>query len=399
MSAGFGWIDFSDEQRDRVNAVIDMLSAGGTVDELGVGTVRDAFADWLFPGVSTIQTRPKYFIILTEIFLNYVKKYIHNEKLPELETYLISEENRIMNVLAKNHQYLEGNGVIGISVAKENGEVARKPSSIYWNGMRVHGLIDTLLSRNEYIRAHDLSEYADEEEMEDNFEHSFGLKGHHFNAIHDEMTMNLTKEEANFLRDHFKDTYHIDKLEHNLLTELLKDKTRETIILNASNFKEAAEVLLELKDLPQETKAILRMALDFDFLFHGAHVRYNMLLHKKAGVKNYQDNWDNWLKELEETRWNIEQLDFNIIFSDVARRVDSRTQRFMKTWQEEILKQPVNEQALDELVYRQEINKKGAKAKLMLKDGEFDSWVGIKGLEYRFNIVKTIITDLQVSYA
>lgn len=399
MSAGFGWIDFSDEQRDRVHAVIDMLSAGGTVDELGVGTIRDSFADWMFPGVSTIQTRPKYFIILTEVFLNYVRKYINNEKLPNLETYLNAEENRIMQLLAKNHQYTEGNGVIGITVAKENGELARKPSSIYWNGIRVHGLIDTQLSKNEYLNAHDLSNFSKEDEMENDFEHNFGLKGHLLNSINDDMNMELTKEQADFLRDQFKDVYHVDKHDNNLLTEILKDKKREEIVLNAANFKEAAEVLLEVEDLPQETKSMIRMALDFNLLLHGAHIRYNMLLHKKAGSKDYQEVWEHWLYELEESRENIEQLDFNTIFSAVAKRVDSKTQRFMKAWQEEVLKQSLNEQVLDDLVYKQEINKKGLKAKLTLKDGEFDAWVGIKGLEYRFNIVKNIITDLQVSYA
>jgi hypothetical protein len=134
-------------------------------------------------------------------------------------------------------------------------------------------------------------------------------------------------------------------------------------------------------------------------LMHGAHIRYNIQLHKKAGSKEYQDSWESWLQDLEGARMNIQQLDFNIIFSEVAKRVDARTQRFMKTWQEEILKQPLNMEVLDNLVYRQEINKKGAKAKLTLKDGEYNSWVGIKGLGYRFNIMKNIVTDLQVSYA
>lgn len=402
MAAGFGWIDFSDEQRDRVHAVINMLHAGGTVDELGVGTIRDALADWMFPGVSTIQTRPKYFIILTEILLNYVRKYLNNEKLPYLESYLTQEENRVMHILAKNYEYQDNHGVIGINVAREKGELARKASVIYWNGLRVHGLIETQLSRSEYVKAFDLSSdnsAQNEDELHENFEHNFGLKGHQLNAIHDEMTMDLTQDQADFLRDQFLDTIHPDKEEHNLLSEILKHKTREDIILHASNFKEAAEVLLEVHDLHPNTKAILRMALDFDLLMHGAHIRYNMLLHKKAGSKDYQENWDSWLHDVEESRQNIENLDFEKVYSEIANRVDTKTQRFMKSWQNQVLQRPINEQQLDDLVYRQEINKKGAKAKLTLKDGEFNSWVGINGLEYRFNIVKNIITDLQVSYA
>jgi len=35
---------------------VDLFREQSTVDELGIGTVRDALADGLFPGISTIQT-------------------------------------------------------------------------------------------------------------------------------------------------------------------------------------------------------------------------------------------------------------------------------------------------------------------------------------------------------
>jgi hypothetical protein len=402
MAAGFGWIDFSEEQRDRVNSVINMLSAGGTVDELGIGTIRDSLADWMFPGVSTIQTRPKYFIIITEIFLNYLSKHFKNEKVPKLETYLTNEENRIMHLLAKNYGYKGGEGVIGVNVARDNGELARKASFIYWNGIRIHGLIDTQLSRNEYAAAFDLiskDNDDNEDDVLDNFDHEIKIKAPKFDIIHQEMNMDLTKSQADFLRDQFKDTQHIDKHENNLLTEIIKDKNREEIIINAANFNEAAEVLLTVSDLPIKTKAIIQMALDFDLLTHGAHIRYNMLLHKKAGSLSFDDNWNNWLEELEESKTNLETFDFNIVFSEIATRVDARTKRFLKSWQEEVLKTPIDYEVLDKMVYRQEINKKGAKAKLTLKDGEYNTWVGVNRLGYRFNIVKNIINDLQVSHA
>ncbi|MEX2417466.1 MAG: DUF6361 family protein [Actinomycetota bacterium] len=34
-----------------------MFREEGSVDEIGVGVIRDAFADMFFPGTSTIQTR------------------------------------------------------------------------------------------------------------------------------------------------------------------------------------------------------------------------------------------------------------------------------------------------------------------------------------------------------
>ena len=52
MPSTFAWLDQSEEQRRRVLDVIDMFKEQGTVDELGLGTVRDALPDILFPGTS-----------------------------------------------------------------------------------------------------------------------------------------------------------------------------------------------------------------------------------------------------------------------------------------------------------------------------------------------------------
>ena len=59
----FGWIDFSPSDRALVKEAIAGMKEEGTLDELGIGQIRDAFADLLFPGFSTIQTRAKYHFI------------------------------------------------------------------------------------------------------------------------------------------------------------------------------------------------------------------------------------------------------------------------------------------------------------------------------------------------
>ena len=62
-----GWIDFSKDERNKVLSVIHLLDEPGAVDELGLGAIRDAFADYFFPGTSTVQTRAKYFLIVPYI--------------------------------------------------------------------------------------------------------------------------------------------------------------------------------------------------------------------------------------------------------------------------------------------------------------------------------------------
>src|SRR6188768_379378 len=71
LATSLGWIDFSPTDRDRVGTVLDMLKPEGMVDELGLGTIRDALANQLFPGISTIQTRAKYFFIVPYLLWEY----------------------------------------------------------------------------------------------------------------------------------------------------------------------------------------------------------------------------------------------------------------------------------------------------------------------------------------
>ena len=59
-----GWVDFSKEDREKVLDVMCLLQEQGAVDELGIGLVRDGFANYFFPGTSTVQTRAKYFLII-----------------------------------------------------------------------------------------------------------------------------------------------------------------------------------------------------------------------------------------------------------------------------------------------------------------------------------------------
>lgn len=410
-NANFGWIDFSNEHRDRVYAVMDLLSKNGSVDELGVGIVRDAIADWLFPGISTIQTRAKYFIIIPQIFRTYLQKYQNKEKVPSLKEFLRSEENRIMHQLASNYakeeKKGEGHGIIGINVARNNGELARKPSSVYWNGLRTHKIIASHLSLSEYLHGNDLSKAKSGSHLSDESEHdmaywndNFAIKSSELPEVDENTRMDLTHAEADLLRTALICTNNTHKHEGNLLTQILKSDARIITMQQSKDFCEMTRVFLKDINLPQMTRDTLRVALYFDLLIHGAHIRYNILLHQKAGnqVKSFLEDWENWITDRDENIEELKQLDFSTIFSVLAPRTPVATQIFMQKWQDEALKDEPNLEVLDGLVKKQEINKKGAKAKLAKKSGEYSEWVGLRRLQYRFYQAKTIISDIHNGY-
>ena len=73
-----GFIDFSKEERNKVLATLKLLSTQTALDELGIGSIRDAYSDILFPGISTIQTRAKYFVLIPYLFEKAAKQKLSN---------------------------------------------------------------------------------------------------------------------------------------------------------------------------------------------------------------------------------------------------------------------------------------------------------------------------------
>src|SRR5215470_12410904 len=96
MASIFHWLDHSDQERRKMLDVIDLFGEQETRDELGIGTVRDAFADLLFPGTSTIQTRARYFL-----FVPWIYRDLERRKTPSNEIALLARcaEVRLIDAL------------------------------------------------------------------------------------------------------------------------------------------------------------------------------------------------------------------------------------------------------------------------------------------------------------
>src|SRR5690606_40960850 len=97
LKSTLSWVDFSEHDRDHMLQVIRMFAEPETVDELGIGSVRDALADVLFPGTSTIQTRAAYFLFIPWIYVSLEGRRASARDVAELarrrEVQLRSEEH------------------------------------------------------------------------------------------------------------------------------------------------------------------------------------------------------------------------------------------------------------------------------------------------------------------
>src|SRR5688500_4852305 len=64
MTALIAWLDASAEDQRRMREIVNLFSERESRDELGIGQVRDALSDLLWPGTSTLFTRARYFLFI-----------------------------------------------------------------------------------------------------------------------------------------------------------------------------------------------------------------------------------------------------------------------------------------------------------------------------------------------
>lgn len=145
MSA-FVWLDYSEQERRQVLDILGAFRQQGTVDELGIGAIRDAFANRMFPGTSTTQTRARYFLFVPWIYQRLERKRVPSGRV-EREAHR-DEIGLISPLMAAGNR----DGIIGIDSQKN---LKRLPSNIYWLGLAAWGIRRFSGSQPQYHRSLD----------------------------------------------------------------------------------------------------------------------------------------------------------------------------------------------------------------------------------------------------
>ena len=94
-----GFVNFSQEELARKNKVLQMVRDQTAIDELGFGRIRDAFANWMFPGMSTLQRRAKYFAVMPSLFFQATKKNYNTVR--DVRSQIVKWEIRLTDMLVK----------------------------------------------------------------------------------------------------------------------------------------------------------------------------------------------------------------------------------------------------------------------------------------------------------
>ena len=111
--------------------VIDLFRETGTVDELGLASVRDSFSDLFFPGTSTIQTRACYFLLVPWTFQRIERLRISSNK---------AEARARQAELNLNRRMLSRGDSRGVFGAQAGMALKRLPSEVYWGGLGSWGI-------------------------------------------------------------------------------------------------------------------------------------------------------------------------------------------------------------------------------------------------------------------
>lgn len=385
-----GWIDFSKDERNKVLNVIHLLDEPGAVDELGIGAVRDAFADYFFPGTSTVQTRAKYFLIVPYVLMEAgTGKY--GSDLNTILRKIDNEERACRDTLIKT----SNDGVIGSLVPKS--WVIRTPSNIYWNGIKRLGIFKEELSVKEYVhqsiiqrslkqaKAYGNRDKDAEENEKDDMDAGditsiqfWSLGDTYQSDWRDNLTIELLPKEAAFLK-----TQIVTTQRNSLFAFILKNNID---LARYDSFRALSEDIRDSVD--EDLRYMMGLANDFNNLVSIITTRYNLIVFDGKNERA-RENWDLYSKDL----LRRSEVDLKAIFNRLSIR-NLKLRTFLLRVQEAIREGDLG--VVDDIIIKREIALKGAKRAKTNRVGEFvnQSWIGIDRLDYRYTPAKRIIIDI-----
>lgn len=392
MVSSFGWLDTDNEQRRKMFEVIDLFKEEGTVDELGIGSIRDAFADSLFPGTSVLQTRLRYILFIPWLMQHASQG---NRTSTEMSAHFRNSEFYLINALKAGDEKL---GVIGNTA---QGKLKRLPSSMYWAALGTWGIRNGDLSpeaffrrQYEYRRLASRTAKADDPEsreltpLKDLDPHlppppSGWLGGVNFT---------LTSNEEQYLSD--------------VIAASNTDSMFAWLIRNQPppDLPNFVWDIGNLNHAPEQLRDMVDHARRFHSTIYGAAVLYNLLLARRREdddlISEYEAELSNWRDELQETKcldgWSRTEW-----WATVRRcnpRVRPATVTFVNAWIDLAISDVdfVHDATATKLVSARERQIKGGRARLV-NQAALDRWSGRSGLsrlDYRWSVAQRHLTDL-----
>ncbi len=401
MPSHFSWVDFAEEDRQQMLNVVQLFREQDTRDELGIGTIRDAFADYFFPGTSTIQTRVRYMLFIPWIYQGLEQKQVGSDKLARRARDI---EIRLIDTLLDSEG--KNRGVIGQDA---RAQLKRLPSSVYWAGLGTWGIRLFSGSQDQYHRYVDTYYVRLRQQRsarrEGDQELVTGLTGENWDPglpgpppdFPNSCSLTLTPAEARYLQEriylHHRDT---------LLAHLVSTPAGAS---DGTFWNHPV-----LGQMPADLQKTIRHAQNFSETMYGAALLYNLLLARKSEstdlIDDYYAAFGKWAAQVE-NQWpefltwynNLPAFWQSPAFA--AARIPRLTQLFVEAWLRLLFEDKHSIRLADHsqteaLLTQREMQLKRGRARLQ-NPRALERWSGASGtipLEYRWSTAAAFAQEI-----
>ena len=388
------WLDASREDQRRMREIVNLFTQSESRDELGIGQVRDAFSDSLFPGTSTLHTRARYLLFVPWCFVAAAGK---GGTVARGERRVEDNERALIAGLT---DLGATDGLIGRVAGVA---VKTLPSTVYWGALRQYAIVRVA----EPFNALGLPSSPDPDQ-EELAERVLGAWSPTLPPVppgfprHPETGFELSRAEAGWLQERM-----LGGTEGSLLHHLASDGNRPQATSGAPWDDPICHTPAS------EVKKVLEHARLFSLATHGASFLYNLMIaehyvaagHTKIEnpVDAYRDRLKEWAQECEKNDKALSGWDrgaFWDLILAINPQVRPVTRAFLSTWFDRVcrleIQQAADDQELRKLIGRRERTQKGSQSRLT-NDRLLAAWSGQSGtrrLTYRWDQVNRIIRDL-----
>ena len=394
MEPTLTWLDLTASDRDKMRRVLDLFNEQGTLDEMGLGSLRDALSDALFPGTSYLHTRLRYVL-----FIPWIYRRLENRVRGGANVAQAARQYEI-GLIGALERSPGADGIIGV---RARASLVRLPSSVYWSALTTWGIFQHQQSQGWYhsnfatlIRGEGVARADDPGVLWNRQPNWHPRLPDAPDSFPGEASFPLTGEEADFLRG---------RLEERCSGTVLAWLARNGSDTPADSVWDDPDALRA----PDSIRSTVELARRFSLHVEGMPLLYNLLVAERRSDTlgtDDADAIDRYRTDLAE--WRVREANGppyepDVLWQLLARRgVRLRwSQRlFVERWARRIAElEPdtvADDGALRALIHNRELHLKGARARLANANRLLD-WqpgVGVGRMDFRWVRVRRLLIDL-----
>lgn len=400
-----GFVSFNQEALNRANKVMKLLQGQGAIDELGLGRIRDAFSNTMFPGMSVLQTHAKYFLLMPALYAHIEKTRIADTR--EARS-IVREQEIKMTYRLMDGSAKDAKGIIGADILKESRGakyVKYDPAYVYQAGMETYGLIPrggntyAILAERSAIYQNMPKKHKGTEENGDDSDDLTGNRqifktcgiNYDFNSKA-QLSIALKRKEAEFLKQQIVATTHGSLLSYLLDNGLYKSVT-------AFSFDDDALGKLLKDNIPDELYLTYNLALRYSRFAYLLRLRYAMQYDILVGAEESA--------EIEATKFNrlltkyaheFTPDSINEIIQFVSSKVSEKSCKLFIEKSAQLIAEK-NFDELDRQILLREKTIKGLKRSKLLNYKDMQQGKPFESpqpMAYRWNtIVRTVLSEIE----